>query len=179
MKGIVFTEFLEMVEAKFGYEMVDKIIEESSSPNNGAYTAVGTYPHHELLGLLDQLSKASAMEKSALLHAFGTYMFNSFKNGYPGFFEGFNHAFDFLMTVDGHIHKEVLKLYPDAELPSFEVSYKGLEMRLIYSSYRRLSDFALGLIEASMNHFQHEYDIEKKLLDSEGVKVEFIIQIEP
>ena len=28
MKGIVFTEFLEMVEEKFGYEMVDEIIAE-------------------------------------------------------------------------------------------------------------------------------------------------------
>ena len=29
MKGIVFTEFLEMVELKFGLETVDKIIENS------------------------------------------------------------------------------------------------------------------------------------------------------
>lgn len=179
MKGIVFTEFLEMVEAKFGYEMVDKIIEDSSLPNHGAYTAVGTYPHHELLRLLDQLSQASSIEKSALLHAFGTYMFKSFKDGYPGFFEGFDHAFEFLMTVDGHIHKEVQKLYPDAVLPSFDVRYEGLEMKMIYSSYRRLSDFALGLIEASMNHFHHEHSIEKKQLDADGAEVEFTIRIKP
>lgn len=177
MKGIVFTEFLEMVEAKFGYEMVDKIIEENSLPNEGAYTAVGTYSHHELLRLLDQLSQASSMEKSALLNAFGIYMFKSFKDGYPGFFEGFKHAFDFLMTVDEHIHKEVKKLYPDAILPSFQISHDEFEMKMLYRSYRRLSDFALGLIEASMSHFHHEYSIEKKQLDADGAEVEFTIQI--
>ena len=29
MKGIIFTEFLELVEEKFGLTMVDKIIEQS------------------------------------------------------------------------------------------------------------------------------------------------------
>lgn len=177
MKGIVFTEFLEMVEAKFGYEMVDKIIEDSSLPNHGAYTAVGTYPHHELLRLLDQLAQASAIEKSELLHAFGVYMFSSFKDGYPGFFEGFSHAFDFLMTVDGHIHKEVQKLYPDAILPSFKVSHEAQQMKMVYTSYRRLSDFALGLIEASLCHFKHEHSIQKHQLNEDGTEVEFTITI--
>ena len=36
MKGIVFTEFLEMVEEKYGYEVVDQIIEESKLPSGGA-----------------------------------------------------------------------------------------------------------------------------------------------
>ena len=32
MKGIVFTEFLDLVEDKFGLEMVDKIISQSNFP---------------------------------------------------------------------------------------------------------------------------------------------------
>ena len=51
MKGIVFTEFLDLVEAKFGYEVVDHIIQESKLPNEGAYTGVGTYPHGEMVAL--------------------------------------------------------------------------------------------------------------------------------
>jgi len=42
MKGIVFTEFLDLVEEKFGMEMVDKIITQSELESEGAYTAVGT-----------------------------------------------------------------------------------------------------------------------------------------
>lgn len=178
MKGIVFTEFLEMVEAKFGYEMVDKIISSSELSNDGAYTATGTYPHHELLQLLDELSNASDTEKSVLLHSFGTYMFVTFKNGYPGFFEGFEHGFDFLKSVDAHIHKEVLKLYPDAILPSFETRSDGNEMLMIYRSYRRMADFAHGLIEASMTYFGHKHQVGKKVLLQDGSEVEFHIVIE-
>jgi hypothetical protein len=49
MKGMVFTEFLEMVEAKFSADMVDDIISDSDLPNGGAYTSVGTYDHSELV----------------------------------------------------------------------------------------------------------------------------------
>ena len=45
MKGIVFTEFLEMVEDKFSADMVDDIIDDCDLASGGAYTAVGTYPH--------------------------------------------------------------------------------------------------------------------------------------
>ena len=42
MKGIIFTEFLDLVEEKFGLEMVDKIIEQSNLDSGGIYTSVGT-----------------------------------------------------------------------------------------------------------------------------------------
>ncbi|MEO0814052.1 MAG: heme NO-binding domain-containing protein, partial [Myxococcota bacterium] len=45
MKGIVFTEFLEMVEDRFGFEAVDRLVTASGSDNDGVYTAVGTYDH--------------------------------------------------------------------------------------------------------------------------------------
>ena len=41
MKGMVFIEFLELVEEKFGLEMVDNIIEQSNLESEGVYTLVG------------------------------------------------------------------------------------------------------------------------------------------
>lgn len=38
MKGMVFTEFLDMVETKFSAAMVDDIIEDSQVASGGAYT---------------------------------------------------------------------------------------------------------------------------------------------
>ena len=52
MKGLVFTEFLEMVESKFGLEVVDNIIEHSELPSGGVYTSVGTYDFNEMLSLI-------------------------------------------------------------------------------------------------------------------------------
>src|SRR5262245_35992633 len=52
MKGVVFTEFLEMVGAKFGEDMVDDVILACELPSGGAYTSVGTYDHQELFALV-------------------------------------------------------------------------------------------------------------------------------
>ena len=48
MKGIVFTEFLDLVEERFGLEMVDAIISQSKLESKGVYTSIGTYSFSEL-----------------------------------------------------------------------------------------------------------------------------------
>ena len=57
MKGIVFTEFLDLVEDKFGLEMVDKIIQSSDLESGGIYTSVGTYKFSEMLQLVEWIYK--------------------------------------------------------------------------------------------------------------------------
>jgi hypothetical protein len=57
MKGIVFTEFLDLVEAKFGLETVDEIIEKSDLKSKGVYTSIGTYDFSEMLSLITNLSE--------------------------------------------------------------------------------------------------------------------------
>ncbi|MEL7340130.1 MAG: heme NO-binding domain-containing protein, partial [Bacteroidota bacterium] len=55
MKGIVFTEFLEMVEDTFGFETADNIVSQAELPSGGVYTAVGTYPALEMVSLVGKL----------------------------------------------------------------------------------------------------------------------------
>lgn len=43
MKGMIFTDFLSMVEARFGLDVVDRMIEDSRVPRAGAYASTGTY----------------------------------------------------------------------------------------------------------------------------------------
>ena len=52
MKGVVFTEFLEMVEDRFSPEMADRIIEGAELASGGVYTTVGTYDHGEMIQLV-------------------------------------------------------------------------------------------------------------------------------
>jgi len=75
MKGIVFTEFLELVENKFGLEMVDTIILNSNLKSNGVYTSVGTYSFSEMLQLLSHLSKHTGISKDDLLLTYGEHFF--------------------------------------------------------------------------------------------------------
>ncbi len=178
MKGIVFTEFLEMVEDEFGYETVDKIIIDSKAPSQGVYTAVGTYPFSEMLALVMSLSKATKVEIPILLKAFGKKLFSTFLKTYPAFFERCDDAFSFLESIDNYIHVEVKKLYADAELPSFKSNrVSETELELIYKSTRKLSSLAEGLIEETMNHYKQDYTLSTEVVSEDHTQVKFSINL--
>ncbi len=145
MKGIVFREFLEMVEESFGMNVADRIIQESELPSGGAYTSVATYDHREILTLVGKLHEQTQVPVPDLVRAFGRHLFHRFVALYPGFFVGVPSAFAFLQRIDGIIHVEVRKLYPDAELPAFDCEPLGSDrLAMIYRSQRPFVELAEG-----------------------------------
>ena len=168
MKGIVFTEFLELVEDKFGLEIVNQIIKDCELDTDGVYTSVGTYSHKDMFKMLAKLSELKNISVPELLEMYGEYFFDVLSNGYPQFMDQPN-SFKFLQSIDSYIHPEVLKLYPEAELPSFEAKINGKnEMTLLYRSSRKMSDFAVGLIKGAANYFNETVNIEKVREEADG-----------
>lgn len=153
MKGIVFTELIEMVEQDLGIEIADRMIASANTETAGAYTTVGTYDHAELLRLVVSLSEETKISVPDLVQAFGKHLFGRFHELYPQFFAGSNSAIDFLPLVESYIHVEVRKLYPDAELPSFDCASDGGSLSMTYRSKRPFADLAEGLILACVEHF--------------------------
>jgi Haem-NO-binding len=154
MKGVVFTEFLGFVAHHYGEDTVDDIIDASDLPNGGAYTSVGTYPPAEMEMLCTALSTETQQPTTNLVCSFGLHLSDTFAADYPEFFPKNGSFFDFLASVEDHIHVEVRKLYPDAELPSFKVvSRTATEMTIDYQSPRRMSALAHGLILGSAKQF--------------------------
>jgi hypothetical protein len=169
MKGIVFSEFIEMVETQFSPEVADEIIVAADLPSGGMYTAVGTYHHGEMLALVSQLSSRTNIPSMDLVQAFGTYLFGRFVELYPAFFEGVHGTFDFLSQIEEHVHVEVRKLYPDAELPTFETSYPTADtLEMIYRSRRPFADLALGLIRGCAAHYDEALGIEQLEMSGDG-----------
>lgn len=169
MKGVVFTEFMELVESRMGLDMLDRIITEAELPNDGAYTSVGTYDHAELVRLVAALSNATGMDIPALVHLFGQYLFQRFSEGYPMLFLDASTVFDFLSRIDDVIHVEVRKLYPDAELPTLPCERPSAnELVLLYSSPRGFADLAAGLIDGCIAHFKEPITVHRTDLEKEG-----------
>ena len=169
MKGIVFTEFLTMVEESFSLDMVDTIIEKSNLPSGGSYTSVGTYSHTEIADLVTNLSNETSITIPLLLKTFGTYLFHSLARHYPEFVKKSIDPLNFLEQVETYIHVEVRKLYPDAELPTFICSRPNStdELHMIYESNRHMEDVCEGLIIGSLEHFKKSCSIKReKLSDS-------------
>jgi hypothetical protein len=175
MKGIVFSEFMDLVEERFGLETMDEVIESSDLASGGSYTAVGTYPHSEMVNMVVRLSEITKLPVDKLLNVFGHHLFQTFHKNYPSFFSNVLHPFDLLEQIDNHIHVEVKKLYPDAELPRFETSREGDVLTMIYRSERKMSDLAMGLMEASALHYKQDLKIEREMLKADGSEVKFKI----
>lgn len=161
MKGMVFTEFLEMVEAKFSADMVDDIIDDANPASGGAYTSVGTYSHEELVDMVVALSNRTQIPVPVLVRTFGEHVFGVFARSFQQFFEGVPDALTFLSGIEDIIHAQVIKLYPDAQLPKFDCVRDGNQLTMIYHSDRHLADLAEGLIMGCGQHFGDDLTIQR------------------
>ena len=176
MKGIVFTEFLELVEQKFGLEVVDEIIEKSDLESNGAYTSIGTYKFSEMLQLLSHLSTKTSISIDELLLVYAEHFFGVLVKSYPVLIKSYSDPIDMLASIESHIHIEVLKIYPDAELPTFDVISKSKNsLILIYKSSRAMYYFGLGLMNKTFDYFNSSAEIVIEKLKEDGTEVKFII----
>lgn len=176
MKGIVFTDFLELVEEKFGLEMVDNIIYQSELESGGAYTSVGTYEFSEMLQLISNLSKNTSISVDDLLMVFAEHFFNTLIQTHPNLVEHYKDPMELLASIENHIHIQVQKLYPDAQLPTFELILREEnKMIMIYKSDKALYVLGKGLMEQTFKLFGEHAIIEYKKLKEDGTEVEFTI----
>ncbi|MCZ2808959.1 MAG: heme NO-binding domain-containing protein [Candidatus Bathyarchaeota archaeon] len=160
MLGIVFSEFVDMVEASFSADMVDDILDDTGFETDGAYSTVGAYDHQELVGLVVALSKRTGISIDDLVQTFGQHLMVRFAERYRFFFEGVTDFFDFLKSVDNQIHVEVRKLYPVAELPRFVVrDINPTTVVMEYHSSRSFENLARGLIEGAADYFNQPVSI--------------------
>ncbi len=176
MKGIVFTEFLDLVEDKFGLEMVDEIISQSELESGGVYTAVGTYKFSEMLQLLTNLSTNTGISTDDLLLVYAEHFFGVLEDSYPGLLATYSDPIELLASIENHIHIEVRKIYPDAELPTFEVIEKTENsLIMVYKSNRAMHHFGLGLMNKTFEHFNASATIVLEKIKEDGTEVKFII----
>ncbi|ALM21030.1 guanylate cyclase-related protein [Nonlabens tegetincola] len=176
MKGIIFTEFLELVEEKFGLSMVDTIINESELESQGIYTSVGTYEFSEMLQLITHLSKNTNISVDDLLLVYAEHLFAALINMHPNIVEHYKDPMDLVASIENHIHVEVKKIYPEAQLPTFEIQEKNSDsMKIIYKSDKALYMLCKGLMTETFKLFKTPVNIEFYKLNELGTEVRFDI----
>ncbi|MEM0978036.1 MAG: heme NO-binding domain-containing protein [Pseudomonadota bacterium] len=163
MRGIVFTEFLDFVDEVAGPEMTERMINACELPSGGAYTSVGTYDHSEMLDMLGFLNTATGQEVSDMVIAFGTHLFGQLADSHASIIGDEVSLLDFLQGIEEHIHAEVLKLYPDAELPTFKTErVSPAHLVMVYESARPFADLAYGMIQGASKHFGAGLSVTRK-----------------
>lgn len=176
MKGIIFTEFMELVEREFGLTVLNNILD--AADDSGVYTAVGSYDHQQLLRLIHALSHVTGMPTAELQQHFGEAVFAHLLASLPP------HAsliksqtcFQFIRHVEEYIHVEVKKLYPDANPPRFSFLFETEQrLEMNYQSGRCMAHVCFGLIQGCARHFGEQIDVEMTALDESGSKVNFVL----
>lgn len=163
MKGLVFNEFLDFVEQTMSYEMVDTIITKSNLKSRGIYTSIGTYDAQELLDLISALSDETHVSSKHIQINYGKFLFKTFAKKYSHFFQHKPTVFQFLNTVETHIHADVKKYYPDATLPHFKCTeIPPDKFIMVYTSVRPMADLAEGLIIGCISYHEENITIHRE-----------------
>lgn len=178
MKGIIFTEFMELVEQQFGLEVLDEVLEMSG--DEGIYTAVGSYDHKDLVKLIVNLSKKTNIDAATLQQVFGKTVFKTLLASIPptASIGKSSTTFQFLRHVEDYIHVEVKKLYSDAQPPQFDfISETETQMIMDYQSARCMSNVCLGLIEGCAEHFGESIRVQMTPKVEDGSLVRFNLTV--
>lgn len=143
-----------MVEEHYSLDTWEHLIEQTILASEGIYTSSKTYPDEEIVLLITALAKYSGEVTSELIEKFGHYLFPHLMHSLPAKINHYSNLWDFLAAVDGIIHVEVKKLSPDALTPDIKIiSFNKNNMKLSYSSSRKLCFLAIGLIEQAGEYY--------------------------
>lgn len=178
MKGIIFAEFLELVEDKFGLGVLDKMLRQSS--DTGVYTSVGSYDHKALVRMIVELSHITGISADELQRVYGVSVFRSLYQTLPqsANLSEVQGCFAFLHHVEEYIHVEVKKLYPEANPPQFEfINQSEGCMTFDYISARCFGQVCLGLIEGCADYFNQSVSIEMVPQTDDHSRVRFTLTV--
>ena len=175
MKGIIFAEFIELVEKTFGLDVCQEILDANN--DEGIYTSAGTYDHKNLVKLIISLSQITNISVESLQKVYGKSAFISLLNSMPSLKIESKSTFEFITQVEEYIHVEVKKLYVDAKPPKFDlISINEYEMVLDYISARCFSHVCFGLIEGCAEYFNEKIDIQMHSIQADGSQVRFTLK---
>ncbi|MFI3247109.1 MAG: heme NO-binding domain-containing protein [Ferrimonas sp.] len=177
MKGIVFTEFVDMVDQQFGFEVTEAMLERVELASGGAYTQVGDYHHGEMLQLVEALASELQQPVELLLIAYGSRLFDRLVLVHNIDLSRYVGSFDFLQQVENDIHRQVRKLYDNARPPTFEFdSISANQMQLRYHSHRGFGAVAEGLLRRCTERFEEPMNITRRSLNHQGTEVLFLLE---
>jgi hypothetical protein len=165
VKGIIFNLLEEVITAEHGADAWDDLLDAAGS--DGVYTALGNYEDDELVALLAQLPAAFGVGIDEHLRWFGRSAMPRLAERYATFFDHHESTASFLRSINDVIHSEVRKLYPDADVPTFDFDpVPGIgapegAVVMGYSSARRLCALAEGFIEGAASQYRERAIVEQ------------------
>jgi len=155
MKGVVFRSFETFVINRFGEDVIEDAMALPTLSTGGAYTAVGDYPPSDFLTLAVSVAEQTKTPIPTLVTHFGETLFHILAGTHSDMVKGYDTAIDLLSVIENVIHRDVRKLYTNAQLPRFDILDRSGNnyLHMEYSSARPFADLAEGLIIGCLDHY--------------------------
>lgn len=146
--------------------------------SGGVYTSVEDFPDREMLDMVQALSEKTGQSIEDLIKAFGQYLFHVLAFKHSVFTDTKPNLMSFLKSIESVIHKEVMKLYENPNLPTIEWEQTDNHiLTLHYQSPRKLCHLASGLIRGAAEHYQTVIELtELQCMHNGADKCTFIVK---
>ena len=176
MHGLMFREFFLFAEDATSKGFVQDMLKAARKTDAGDYDASGPYDQEELIAMMDFLARRTGYEFHELCNDFGRRLFKRFTVLHPELFEDQTMALDFLQGIEAHIHEQVRTLVPKSRPPRFDVSRpRPEELVMHYQSERPFADLCAGLIEAALDHFGADAQVDRRPIGDKNSEAVFTI----
>jgi hypothetical protein len=181
MKGLIFANFITYMQQAYGDDIATQTLKRAGKLTaDGGYIEVESYPYEDMFELAGNLAALTGVTITKTFEDFGEYLFENLARRFSGFFSPDETLFGFLQKLESHIHVEVRKKFPGANMPGFEFDQiDDANLHMIYSSERAMSDFGMGMIKGAANWFKRDVFVGKKDItpNHDGTRVEIIVRL--
>lgn len=144
MKGVLFNVVEDVVTVTASADAWDDVLD--AADVSGSYTSLGNYPDAELSAIVEQVADTVDLSVDDTLRLSGRLGFEHLVARAPALIAPYPDWRSVIVALDDIIHPEVLKVYPDAEVPRFTVVDDSDGLVVEYVSARGLCALADGLI---------------------------------
>ncbi|MCB0163046.1 MAG: heme NO-binding domain-containing protein [Anaerolineae bacterium] len=153
MHGIIHTELQRYVETKHGPDAWEAVLQEAGL-NAKIYMAISTYPDKEILAIVTAASRLTHIPTEYILEDFGEFIVPSLMHMYQVRIDPAWKTMELLLHTEGTIHKTVRLKKPGAQPPRLKFEKTGpTTLRLLYTSSRKMSAVAKGIIRGVANYY--------------------------
>lgn len=158
MMGIMFNVVKDVVTEALSDDAWDDVID--SAGISGSYTSLGNYPDGDFHAMVAAAAVAAGLSEEDTLRSSGRAGFKHLLRRAPHVLDGLDDWKAVLASLNGIIHPAVHMIYPDAEVPRFEIVPDGADLKVIYTSKRGLCALAEGLMRGCGDWFDVELSVE-------------------
>ena len=168
MHGVVFVELERYLTEKLGKPGWEQVRQEAGFSAR-IFVPVAVYPDEELGALLKAASARLKKPQRLVLEEFGMFIAPQLLKTYRFLVKNEWTMLDVLENVEKVMHAAVRRRAPLADPPRLAIERTGpKEVLIVYSSPRKLCEFARGLIEGLAQFFDESVRISEQTCMHDG-----------